>query len=111
MNRKPTLLLMELLVMILVFSLAAAACLGIFAKARLMTEETRRLDRAVLLAQNAAELLKAGQDPTSLDPGELTLRLDKLPPEPETLARMRVTVLYENEPVFSLETGWQEGAP
>lgn len=110
-NRKPTLLMMELLVMLLVFSLAAAACLGIFAEARRMTRETERLDKAVMLAQNAAELLKAGQDPSVLETGELTLSIEKKPSESVSLTRARISVLYENTPVFTLETGWQEGSP
>ena len=59
MKQKTSLLLMEQLVMILVFALAAALCLQIFAKADAISQETARRDRAVVLARNAAELLKA----------------------------------------------------
>ena len=109
-SRRSTLLLMELLVMILVFSLAAAACLGIFVRAYQLTEETKRLDQAVLLAQNGAELLKAGQDPAVLDTGGLDLAVELLP-EGENLTRARITVTWENRPLYTLETGWQEGMP
>ena len=57
MKQKTSLLLMEQLVMILVFALAAARGLQIFAKADAISQETARRDRAVVLARNAAELL------------------------------------------------------
>lgn len=60
MNRsKAPLLLMEQLVMLLVFALAAALCLQAFvlADARSMTNESR--DRALLVTQSAAERWKA----------------------------------------------------
>ena len=99
-------MLMELLVMILVFSVAAAACLGIFAEARLLSEDTARLDRAVVLARNAAERLKAGYDLP--DPEDLTLTAETLPGQIPGLRQVRITVTYNNDPVFRLDTGWQE---
>lgn len=108
---KGNLIFIELLVMILVFSLAAAACLGIFAQARLLSEDTARLDKAVLLAQNAAQLLKAGRDPATLETGELLLEIRPLPSEEAGLKQAEITVSYDNTPVFSLTTGWQEERP
>ena len=108
---KGNLILMELLVMILVFSLAAAACLGIFAQARLMTEETARLDEAVALARNAAELLKAGRSLEILDTGALKLDISEDFTEISGLKQVEITVFYEEEPVLALTAGWQEGSP
>lgn len=105
------LILIELLVMLLVFSLAAAACLGIFAQARLMTEETARLDEAVALARNAAELLKAGRDLQNLDTGELRLEITELPGEIPGMTQAEIAILEGETTVFSLTTGWQEVAP
>jgi type II secretory pathway pseudopilin PulG len=105
------LILIELLVMLLVFSLAAAACLGIFAQARLMTEETARLDEAVALARNAAELLKAGRDLQTLDTGELRLEITELPGEIPGMMQAEIAILDGETTVFSLTTGWQEVAP
>ena len=104
---KGNLIFIELLVMVLVFALGASACLGIFTHARLLAEDTARLDEAVALAQNAAELLKAGYDPATLDTGELGLNIteEDLP----GLTQATITVSYEDAPVFSLTTGWQEG--
>lgn len=104
---KGNLIFIELLVMVLVFALGASACLGIFTHARLLAEDTARLDEAVALAQNAAELLKTGYDPETLDTGELVLNIteEDLP----GLTQATITVSYEDVPVFSLTTGWQEG--
>lgn len=59
MKSKASLVLMEQLVMLLVFALAAAACLGIFSAARDIGLSAKRQDEAVLLAQNGAEILKS----------------------------------------------------
>ena len=56
-ERKP-LLLVELLVMLLVFSLAAALCLRGFAWADGRSQLLQQQTRAMAEAQNAAELLK-----------------------------------------------------
>ena len=60
MRSKAPLVLMEQLVMVLVFALAAAVCLRLFVGAENIAQETARRDEAVIVAQNAAELLKAG---------------------------------------------------
>ena len=52
MKNKTSLAMMELLVMVLVFALAAALCLGIFAKTDKMSQQTELRDGAVLMAQN-----------------------------------------------------------
>ena len=58
-HSKTPLFLMELLIMLLVFSVSAAICLQVFAGARRISEESRRLDAAVMLAQTATETWKA----------------------------------------------------
>lgn len=107
MNRN--LMFIELLVMILVFALAASACLGIFTHARLLAEDTARLDAAVALARNAVQLLKAGRDPSGLDTGELTLDIaeESLP----GMVQAVITVTYRETPVYRLTTGWQKEGP
>ena len=59
MRTKSPLALMEQLVMVLVFALAAALCLRVFVFSNQMSERNRDVDNAVLLAQNTAEMLKA----------------------------------------------------
>ena len=58
MKDKTPLLLMEQLMMILVFALAAAVCLKAFALSHELSRESEARDRAVTVAQNAAELMK-----------------------------------------------------
>ena len=60
MRSRAPLALMEQLVMILVFALAAALCLQVFVFADRISARNEETDRAVLVCQNAAETLKAG---------------------------------------------------
>lgn len=115
MKNKTSLLLMEQLVMILVFALAAALCLQAFAQAKTISRETERLDRAVTLAQNAAELLKAtGGDAElaeALGQDGYSLHITEKNPTVPGLAQAEIQVFFGETPLFSLETGWQEVLP
>ena len=62
MRSKTPLALMEQLVMVLVFALAAALCLQVFVFSEQTSRRNRDVDQAVLLAQNTAETLKACGD-------------------------------------------------
>jgi len=59
MRGKATLALMEQLVMVLVFALAAALCVQAFAASNRMSETAAARDRAVQLAQSAVEIMKS----------------------------------------------------
>lgn len=112
MRSKAFLSLMELLVMILVFALASALCMQVFAYAQGISLETARRDEAVVLAQNGAELLKAGTAADEIEAilsGEAyTVQIRELSQEIPGLARSEVTVSYEDEVLFSLTVGYQE---
>ena len=110
MKNRASLTLMEMLIMVLVFSLSAAICLGLFAGADRLSEETSRQDRAVILAQNAAEALKAGAEPEPAEEG-LYLDIQEVPSGISGLKQAEITVFFEKEAIFTLETGWQEVAP
>ena len=56
---KTPLFLMELIIMLLVFSISAAVCLQVFSGAKKISEESRKLDAAVMQAQKVAECWKA----------------------------------------------------
>ncbi len=58
MKNKSTLVLIEQTVMVLVFALAAVVCMRVFAVSERLSREYDVTDRAVLTAQNAAELIK-----------------------------------------------------
>ena len=115
MKGKASLLLMEQLVMILVFALAAALCLQVFVKAGEISEETARRDQAVILARNGAEVLKAthGNASAAEALGRDGYRVTVIPCQPQQtgLSRAQIDVFFEEERLFSLETGWQEVVP
>lgn len=56
---KSELFLMEFIVVILFFSLSAAICISAFVKANNISEESKKLNHAVILAQSTAEKIKA----------------------------------------------------
>lgn len=59
MKSKAPLALMEQIVMVGVFALAAALCVQVFVLSDRMSRQSEAWDRALLLAQNAAEELKS----------------------------------------------------
>ena len=115
MKSKATLFLMEQLVMVLVFALAAALCLGIFSRGAEISKQTAFRDEAVVLARNAAELLKQTGDPQQvrqqLGGGAFLLEIQEVDTEISGFCRAEIVVSFENEEVFSLRTGWQEVTP
>lgn len=63
MKSKAPLALMEQMVMLLVFALAAALCLQSFAKSDELSKRGEKRDRAAVLCQSAAEIIRhAGGD-------------------------------------------------
>ena len=112
MKSKASLFLMEQLVMVLVFALAAALCLGVFVRANEISSETARRDKAVIIAQNAAQMLKTTGDPElvrqRVDSGEFVLEIQNENSEISGLRQAKIIVFYENREVFFLRTGWQE---
>lgn len=137
MRSKTPLALMEQVVMVLVFALAAALCLQVFVFSNQMSEKNRDTDRAVVLAQNTAELLKAcgGVEEAAVTAGGQIRQMlwstyydEDLNPVPNQadayyevhtfpkssgtagLGQATVDVIRfdANEPLFSLTVNWQE---
>lgn len=109
MKNRTTLLLMEQLIMVLVFALAAALCLRCFAKAEQISTQTARRDEAVWIAQNAAEQLKAGKEPDGIAQNSgFTLHIQEADTDIPGLRLAEIQVLFDEEILFSLTTGWQE---
>lgn len=71
---KSGLFLLELMLSLLIFSVCAAICMGLFGKAAADTAKSRDLNSAVILARNVAELVKSGEkiDAVSYYDGELS---------------------------------------
>jgi hypothetical protein len=125
---KASLILMEQLIMLLVFALAAAACLGIFSAARDIGLSAKRQDEAVLLAQNGAEILKhtAGdlqktaamlggtiRENRLCAPREdgLSLQIQKTDSQIPGLGQANLWVIHgDSDVLFSLTVCWQEVA-
>ena len=59
MRSKAPLVMIEMLVMILVFALAAALCVRAFVWSSSETQANYERDKAVIFAENAAQVLKA----------------------------------------------------
>ncbi|WP_337663590.1 hypothetical protein [Suilimivivens sp.] len=57
--RKTSLFLMELIIAILFFSLAATICIQLFVKSHMISERSIALNHSILLAQNTAEIFYA----------------------------------------------------
>lgn len=128
MKNKASLTLLEQLVMILVFSLAAVACLRLFAWSDRTSREMQQQSQAVILCQNTAETIKAAADLEAgvrilgaerkgslwtVEHGSLRLELEAKTPPVSGMGMVEIrAVLTETEAVlFSLTAGWQEVAP
>lgn len=71
MRSKAPSVLIEQLVMVLVFALAATLCVQVFVLSDRMSRRSEARDRAVLQAQNAAETLKSCGGDTAAAAGRL----------------------------------------
>lgn len=124
MKSRASLTLMEQLIMVLIFALAAALCLKCFAAAAQTGWETTARDRAVVLAQNGAEVIKAtrgdleetakllGGDPEGdalrAEFDGCKLEIQKQDSGIPGLGRALVQVIREEKVLFSLTAAWQE---
>ncbi len=61
-SSKTKLVLIELIIIILFFSIAGGVCVNIFAQARVLSMRSTELTNATLVAQTAAELLRGAED-------------------------------------------------
>ena len=101
MKSKAPLVMMEQIVMVLVFALAAALCLQTFVLSGKISEMTAAQNRAMQEAQNAAEAMKSGDTvgETFFDGNWQIIR-------EEDLAEYRMKVVYtesEELPVWHAE--------
>lgn len=112
MKSKASLFLMEQLVMVLVFALAAALCLNIFVRANEISAQTACRDEAMIIAQNAAEALKNSGDPKVaqrlVDSGSYQLEIREETSGISGLRQAEITVLYEGAEQFYLTVGFRE---
>ncbi|MCM1221810.1 MAG: hypothetical protein NC548_45800 [Lachnospiraceae bacterium] len=62
MKDKSYLVLMEQLMMIVIFAVISALCIQVFIKANQISKSSQNRDKAVIIVQNAAESIKAGEN-------------------------------------------------
>lgn len=112
MKSKASLLLMEQLIMILVFALAAALCLQVFVKSAEIARQTACQDTAVQTARNAAEIYKQGEDPhAALKDNHFSVEVTEDTEDIPGFAGATIAVSCECGVHFSLRAGRQEVAP
>lgn len=135
MKNKSTLVLIEHIVMLLVFVLAATVCVRMFVLSEKLSRKYEATDRAVLTAQNTAELLKYGGiqvlsekegilrtgentwsvfydknwEATNRESAAFTLTIESLAETEKFLFRGEITVLTEEgEELFRLPVAGQK---
>lgn len=138
MKRNASLILIELVIMLLVFALAAALCVQAFAWADSRSRESEASDMALIQAQNAAEVLKHHRGDFSLAAKDLGgqwdgsrwvisyngnweligedpayfLQAEQVLCETAYLGQAKLTVLDQEGTVLAeLSVCWQEVAP
>ena len=119
MRSKTPLVLMEQLVMVLVFAMAAAICLQVFGLSDRLSKENEARAEAALLAQNTAEELKSSYGEALLDWEEADgiyymeeegyrVQVQAEETEISGLRKVRLQVLQEEEVLFEIPVAWQE---
>lgn len=119
MRSKTPLVLMEQLVMVLVFAMAAAICLQVFGLSDRLSKENEARAEAALLAQNTAEELKSSYGEALLDWEEADgiyymeeegyrVQVQTAETEISGLQKVRLQVLQEEEVLFEIPVAWQE---
>ena len=127
MKNRTSLLLMEQLVMVLVFAIAAAVCLRLFGAAWQINRQTELRSEAAVLAQNGAEAVKGCQgdlenagmildgetngDVLTVSDGDLVMQIIRLPDSLPGLGQAQIRVMQEQEELFFLAVSWQEVIP
>lgn len=112
MRSKASLQLIEQLIMILVFGVAAALCLRIFVKSAEISQQTVCQDAAVQIACNGAELYKQGSDPyAALQNTHFSLEITENTEDIPYFESVNIAVSCECGVHFSLTAGRQEVTP
>lgn len=122
MKDKATLTLMELLIMVLVFSLAAALCLKAFVWSTQKTQENQVAAQAAMCVQTAAEELKGSRSAAEgsiyfdenwqqVSDGEGCYILTTKPFTDQMLGGAEISMTDRaGDALFSLSVCWQEDA-
>ncbi len=135
MKNKAFLPILEQLLMIFIFFVACAICLRVFSLANQMSKDRDSLDRAVVAAQNAAELIKSnggdfaacaqalsgtsdgdtltvfydakGSPVDNESKASLKLVITKTDPPNSLTERARILVTKNKKTIYTLDIIWQ----
>ena len=112
MNKKMTLSMMELLMMVLVFSLCTALSMQAFATSHRISQDQNLRETAAILAQNEAESIKAQGGITegyTREENGFSISVSPAETDLPTLGKAVINVSSENTS-FTLNVSWQEVA-
>jgi len=126
MRGKSPLVIMEMCVMLLVFAVSAALCLGVFVLSDNVSADAEERDRAAVMAQNCAEAIKAADgdftiaadilgaecsgEKLSMEKGGLRLCAVELESGHALLGLARVSVENsKGEELIAFQCPWQRG--
>lgn len=118
MRSKTPLVLMEQLIMVLVFAMAAAVCLQVFVVSDRLSAKNEALTEAAFLAQNRAEELKhtkgealleweTAEDGWYIEEENYRVEVQEVPAA-EGLRQIELQVLEGEEILFEIPVAWQE---
>lgn len=128
MRSRTPLVLMEQMVMLLVFALAAALCLQVFVRSDNISKDEESLCRAAFLCQSSAEVIRGcGGDTDAalaeaaekldgafengilyMEPEDgFCLRAEGVPSGTKGLNRVLVTAERDGEKIFEISVAWQ----
>lgn len=117
MRSKTPLVLMEQLVMVVVFAMAAAICLQVFGLSEKLSKKNEDVAAAAFLAQNTAEELKYSHGDILLEWEEAdgvyyleeAYRMEvRMEDTEEGLQKVNLQVLKDGVVLFEIPVAWQE---
>ena len=114
MKNKASLMLIEQLIMLAVFTVTAAVCLKVFSYSNSLSEKIDRKSDACILAQSTAETIKNTQGEIltggayTAREGELTVAATEEQSGSSFLGAAKVSVFYGEEELFSIPVMWQK---
>ncbi len=100
-------LLLELIAMVLIFSLCAAVCMRVLSDAWSVSRSSERLTQAVALAETAAARLQSEIPYHGGATGEYTVVLEETPGD-SGLTDTLISVKYEEELIYTLTVTLEE---
>ena len=114
--------LIEQIMMIGIFAIASAICIGCFSLAKSISNETEYKDNAIILAQNTAETIKNHGGihenkvigytdtltETNMDTAEYFVKITPIENAIQLLGSAEIRIIHHNRTIYALTVCWQE---